>query len=86
MQTLWLDGVLSLVARSLSEEKADLPKNSLVNADKKYASNVDGNFTGVLVHATNKLTNNLKNGSEVKRFNCAQCVRHILRKVRVAIT
>lgn len=86
MQTLWLDGVLSLVARSLSEEKADLLKNLPVNADKKYASNAGGNFTGDLVRAINKLTNNLKNGLEVKRFNCVQCVKHTLRKVRVAIT
>jgi len=57
-----------------------------VNADKRSASNVAENFMEDLVLAKNKLTNNLKNGSEEKKYNCVRCVKLTLRKVKDAIT
>ena len=57
-----------------------------MNADKRSASNVAENFMEDLVLAKNKLTNNLKNGSEEKKYNCVRCVKLTLRKVKDAIT
>ena len=70
----------------MREEKADAPRSSLVNVDKRSVSNVAGNFMVDLVLAKNKLTNNLKNGSEEKTYNCVPCVKLTLRKVKDAIT
>jgi hypothetical protein len=57
-----------------------------VNVDKRFALNVEENFMEDLVLAKNKLTNNLKNGSEEKIYNYVLCVKLTLRKVKVAIT
>jgi len=57
-----------------------------VSADKTFASNVAENTMEHLVLAKNKLTNNLKNGSEEKIYNCVRCVKLTLRKVKDAIT
>ena len=46
-----------------------------MSADKTFASNVAENTMEHLVLAKNKLTNNLKNGSEEKRYNCVLCVK-----------
>jgi hypothetical protein len=54
--------------------------------DKRFALNVEENFMEDLVLAKNKLTNNLKNGSEEKIYNYVLCVKLTLRKVKVAIT
>ena len=56
-----------------------------MNVGKRFASNVAGNFMEDLVLAKNKLTNNLKNGSEEKTYNCVPCVKLTLRKVKDAI-
>ena len=46
-----------------------------MNVDKRFASNVEENFMEDLVLAKNKLTNNLKNGLEEKKFSSVQCAK-----------
>jgi hypothetical protein len=75
-----------MAAKSLLEARVGVLRNSRVNVDKRFALNVEENFMEDLVLAKNKLTNNLKNGSEEKIYNCVQCVKLTLRKVKVAIT
>ena len=66
--------------------KADLPKKSYAIADKKYAFNVEEPIMEGLALAKNKLTNNLKNGSEEKISSCVQCARLTSKKAKDAIT
>jgi predicted DNA-binding protein len=56
-----------------------------VNVDKRSALNVAGNFMEDLVLAKNKLTNNLKSGSEEKTSSYVRCVKLTLKKVKDAI-
>ena len=56
-----------------------------MNVDKRSALNVAGNFMEDLVLAKNKLTNNLKNGSEERTYSYVRCVKLTLRKVKDAI-